>query len=40
MGCHKLTYNHLQIVRTGEDQSLGRGRNGVGLIVGGLYHYT
>lgn len=38
MGCYKLTYNHLQIVRTGEDQSLGRGRNGVGLIVSGLNH--
>jgi len=38
MGCYKLTYNHLQIVRTGEDQSLGRGKNGVGLIVSGFNH--
>ena len=38
MGCYKLTYNHLQIVRTGEDQSLGRGENGVGLMVSGLNH--
>jgi hypothetical protein len=38
MGCYKLTYNHLQIVRTGEDQSLGRGKNGVGFIVSGLNH--
>ena len=38
MGCYKLTYNHLQIVRTHEDQSLGRGENGVGFIVSGLNH--
>jgi hypothetical protein len=38
MGCLKIAYNHLEVVYKSENQSLGRGENGVGLIVSGLNH--
>ena len=38
MGCLKIAENYLEVVHKTENESLGRGNNGVGLLVSGLNH--